>query len=157
MKNNKAIYSQGFINIVELQKRIDNIQYRINQAQKVIRKRRNVEKVANISLSNLCAMISFLSPQAKSVIYETWVLNYFNLKKIPSSLNRGDGVSEVEEYYEIKISNNNFKNMINIRQIRLYQEVDYYIICYLDEEEIDNSKYFILNHRQMVEECEKTW
>ena len=82
---------------------------------------------------------------------EKFVTEAFDGEHVPSKANRGDfRVGDI--FYESKMSTTNAKRIMNIRQIRLYQQIDYYVCGYIDELDLANSKCFILTKEEMANE-----
>ena len=95
-----------------------------------------------------------MSPQAKAPLGEKFLCNLLNYTKISSREDRGDAVDSNGIYYEFKNSFTNKGQNLNIRQIRLWQEVDYYYCFYINEEELDKSVFFVLSKDEMINEVE---
>jgi uncharacterized CHY-type Zn-finger protein len=93
-----------------------------------------------------------LTAQAKAPLGEKFLCNLLGLRRISSREARGDATDGNGTYYEFKNSFSNQKENLNIRQIRLWQEVDYYYCFYINEEELDRSVFFVLSKEQMIEE-----
>lgn len=96
--------------------------------------------------------ISNLTAQSKAPLGEKFICKQLNFKKIPASKNSGDAIDSDGNIYEFKNSFTNKGNNLNIRQIRLWQPIDYYYCIYIDEEDIDNSLFFVLTKEQMTKE-----
>lgn len=153
-----AIYSKGHIKTEELRQYIQRLLILCNNGQQMLNNNfvsSGQIPVRSLSLDELCTIVGCLNSQSKASIYEAWLLNFFHLMSVSPKENRGDGVSENKEYYEIKISSTNTRNVLNIRQIRLYQQLNYYIVAYFDELFPSKSKCFLLTHEEMKEECKK--
>lgn len=112
----------------------------------------SLEEVDNAIL--FYSLITSLSAQAKAPASETFVCKKLALIKIPAKENRGDAKDKNGLYYELKNSFTNVGQNLNLRQIRLWQPVDYYIVFYIDEEEITNSIFFKLTKEEMTREVE---
>lgn len=95
---------------------------------------------------------SNLTTQMKAPLGEKFLCHMLNLKAVSSKENRGDAVDNNNVYYEIKCSFTNKEENLNIRQIRLWQDIDYYYCFYINEEELEKSLFFILSKKQMEEE-----
>lgn len=93
-----------------------------------------------------------LSPQAKAPAGEKFLCNILGYSQVSSRENRGDAVDKNGVYYEFKNSFTNQKQYLNIRQIRLWQEIDYYYCFYINEENLDESLFFVLSKQEMTEE-----
>lgn len=96
--------------------------------------------------------ISNLTAQSKAPLGEKFLCYQLNYKRISANKNSGDAIDDNGNIYEFKNSFTNKGNNLNIRQIRLWQPIDYYYCIYIDEEKIENSLFFVLNKEQMIEE-----
>ncbi|MGY5139590.1 hypothetical protein ACUZ9N_02535 [Mycoplasmopsis gallinarum] len=95
-------------------------------------------------------IISFLTPQSKSIWIETKIIEKLELKKIKANLNRGDAINKNNEYIEIKISTpSKFGNILNLVQIRPFQNLDYYFCVFVDDINFQNNFFFVLNKKEM--------
>lgn len=97
-------------------------------------------------------VISVGTAQAKAPEVEKFIARKMGWTKISPSLNKGDFKTPENNYIELKNSFSNKAGCLNLRQIRLWQEVDYYLCVYIDETNIDNSVVLLLTHEQMEEE-----
>ena len=96
-------------------------------------------------------LCSFASAQQKSREIELWIVDLLHAKPVPASLDRGD--CHVDgEYIEIKVSTTNASGYLNIRQIRPWQELDWYICAYIEERRPQRSVAFRLTRDQMKAE-----
>ena len=111
-----------------------------------------IEKCDNAILYYMAT--ASLSAQKKAPMGEKFLCNKLNLKQIPSREDRGDAVDENGIYYEFKNSFTNEAKNLNIRQIRLWQDIDFYICFYINEENLDDSIFFKLTKQEMEEEVE---
>lgn len=93
-----------------------------------------------------------MNAQAKAPLGEEFLCNLLGYTRISSREDRGDAVDENGIYYEFKNSFTNQRQELNIRQIRLWQDVDYYYCFYINEEELEKSVFFILTKEEMIEE-----
>jgi hypothetical protein len=97
--------------------------------------------------------IAFLSSQAKAPLIEDYIKHKLNLNSVPSSINRGDGYhGSSNKYYEIKASTNNQANTLNLVQIRAWQDVDYYLAVFINENNLQKSYVFLLTKSQLKQE-----
>jgi len=95
-----------------------------------------------------------LTAQAKAPMGEKFLCNKLNLERVSSTIGRGDAVSADGVYYEFKNSFTNQAENLNIRQIRLWQNVDFYYCIYINEVELEKSLFFVLTKEEMMEEVE---
>lgn len=93
-----------------------------------------------------------LTAQAKAPMGEKFLCNILGFTRVSASEDRGDAVDNNGIYYEFKNSFTNQAQNLNIRQIRLWQDVDYYYCFYINEEHLDQSVFFVLTKEQMIEE-----
>lgn len=97
-----------------------------------------------------------LNPQSYGTRIENRIRDELNYTKVPAKDNCGDLISPNDKKVEVKISlltpSNDSLNMV---QIRLFHDVDYYLCIAYDCRDITNyRKYtFLLTHDEMVEEC----
>lgn len=102
-------------------------------------------------------LIALGSAQAKAPEFEKFLARKTGWTKIKANQNRGDyHNSQDNTFIELKVSFTNKENNLNIRQIRLWQEVNYYLAIYVDHNNLLNSKVYLLTHEQMVDEVRKS-
>lgn len=118
--------------------------------QEDLSKIKNPEDINNPIL--FFTIIATLTAQSKAPLSEKFIGRKLNMKKIAASLDRGDFTTFDGEYLELKTSFTNAEQCLNLRQIRLWQNVDYYLCIYIDEEDLSNSLVFYLTKEQMKEE-----
>lgn len=97
-------------------------------------------------------VISVGTAQAKAPEAEKFIARKMGWTKISPSLNKGDFKTAENKYIELKNSFSNKAGCLNLRQIRLWQEVDYYLCIYIDETNISDSVVLLLTHEQMEKE-----
>lgn len=95
---------------------------------------------------------STLTAQAKAPLGEKFLCNLLGFRRVSAKEDRGDAVDEQGNYYEFKNSFTNQAQNLNIRQIRLWQEVDYYYCFYINEQDLQESVFFVLTKEQMMDE-----
>ena len=93
-----------------------------------------------------------LTAQAKASLGERFLCNLLGYTRVSSREDRGDAVDKEGMYYEFKNSFTNQRQNLNIRQIRLWQNVDYYYCFYINEEDLDKSVFFVLTKDEMIKE-----
>lgn len=93
-----------------------------------------------------------LTVQQKAPLGEKFLCKLLGYTSVSSREDRGDAVDKNGNYYEFKNSFTNQAKNLNIRQIRLWQDVDYYYCFYINEEDLDKSVFFVLTKEQMIEE-----
>ena len=101
------------------------------------------------------ALISSLVPQSKGTLVEKFLCKKMNYQRVPKSFNRGDAKDNNNNYYEFKTSFTNKDEKLNIRQIRPWQNVDFYYCFYINENDIDKSVFFVLTKDEMLKEIEE--
>jgi hypothetical protein len=95
------------------------------------------------------------SPQKRTGFIEDKMRRLFSWKKVKASEAKGDYIDKDGKYFELKCSSTNDFNLINLLQIRPWQEVDYYRVIYFDLDEPRKSKSYILSKNEMIAEIEK--
>ncbi|MDR3227083.1 MAG: hypothetical protein LBT56_05370, partial [Prevotellaceae bacterium] len=95
--------------------------------------------------------IAFLNAQSKSSKIEQFIRKKLEHNTVKTK-DRGDGEKD-RKFYEYKISTTNKDKQINALQIRLWQEVDYYLLGYIDEQQFENSRLYLLPHDEMKKQC----
>lgn len=93
-----------------------------------------------------------LSAQAKAPLGEKFLCNLLGYTRVSSKEDRGDAFDKEGIYYEFKNSFTNQQQNLNIRQIRLWQNVDYYYCFYINEEDLEKSIFFVLTKEEMIKE-----
>ena len=100
-----------------------------------------------------------LNPQSYGARIETYIKERLGFTKVKAKDNRGDIMNSVANlFYEVKISLLTLSNpALNLVQIRLWQENDYYLCVAYDLRDISNyRKYiFLLTHDEIEKECER--
>ncbi len=98
-----------------------------------------------------------LKPQRYGFRVQAYFSLLMGYKLIPSSLDSGDFENKYGELVEFKCSFLGLNsNVINVRQVRLWQDIHYYYIFEVDFTDLDKIKYktFKLTKQEMIEECE---
>ena len=114
------------------------------------------QNLMNLNEKNFIKKVSLLTPQSYGNKIEKWINKQIKSKMVMARHNRGD-LNLKGKYIEVKSSiitkSNPFLNMV---QIRLYQDLDYYLCCAFDVRDIRNYKsyFFLLTHDQMEEEMD---
>lgn len=137
--------------------------------EKILKKAQNIhnllEQAMSDGISTLDDIINYgnarlyytctasLSAQKKAPMGEKFLCKLLNYTQVPSKEDCGDAVDENGIYYEFKNSFTNQAQNLNIRQIRLWQDVDYYYCFYINEDNLDESIFFVLTKEQMAEEA----
>jgi len=96
--------------------------------------------------------IAPFSAQKKAPLGEKFLCHKLNYQRIAASKNMGDAIDQDGTIYEFKNSFTNQNQNLNIRQIRLWQPIDFYYCFYINEKDLDKSIFFELTKDQMIEE-----
>lgn len=129
-----------------------NKKYDIDRAIYILE--HNKSDIMDLSVDNFHNIMKNFSTQKRSPYYEKYLIELFNMKKVLATENRGDAIDNNGKYYEYKISFKNEANKLNIRQIRLYQDIDYYLCVYFGDKNEDRYV-FILTKKEIQKEIEK--
>jgi hypothetical protein len=97
----------------------------------------------------LMYMKLYFTPQSYGIRIQNRIIKENGWNSIPSTLNRGDSIDKDGKYNEIKISYLTPNDFYNLIQIRLYQNIDYYYLMFVDSEY--NPIYVTLTESQMKE------
>ena len=97
-------------------------------------------------------LTSSLSVQAKAPLGEKFLCNKLGFTRIPANKNQGDAVDSNGYHYEFKNSFTNKQENLNMRQIRLWQNIDWYYCIYINEDNIEDSLFFALTKEEMIYE-----
>ncbi|MGZ9413446.1 hypothetical protein [Mycoplasma sp. Z386] len=141
--------------IKDIFKVIESYKIRINNFNKYVNKESiDEQKLEDITSSiKYFFIISVLSPQSKSTLQQTFIEKKFEFEKISPKLEKGDSKDKDNLYYEIKCSTPSANgNILNIVQIRLHHELDYYLCVFIDDLFYKNNFLFLLTKEEMEEE-----
>lgn len=153
MQESKMITNGGIINLRCFATEIEAVLERAAAAQKSLKTLQDDARIDTVPSSTFFAMCSVLNAQRKAPLIERFVYSRLSLEKISASENCGDAVNRSSNTkYELKISTTNYSECINVRQIRLWQDVDYYLVAYIDELDVSSSYVFLLTHAEMEKE-----
>jgi hypothetical protein len=97
-----------------------------------------------------------LSPQRYGLRMQDYFGYMLNFKKVPSKKDRGDYLSTTGQFVEFKCSFlKEYQREINVKQIRLYQDLSYYLVFTVDYSDYFNIKYktYMLSKLEMEQEC----
>lgn len=97
----------------------------------------------------------FLKPQSYGTRIENYIIKTLGYKKVKSSAVCGDACTKNNNHVEIKISVLTPTNdSLNLVQIRLFHNIQYYLCVAYDLRDIKNYKkyMFLLTHDEMVQE-----
>lgn len=111
----------------------------------------NIEECKNSFL--FYTVISNYSVQRKAPLSDKYLIRKLGYQSVSASQNRGDACDKAGHYYEFKTSFTNKGNKLNLRQIRLWQPVDFYYCFFINEEDFSQSLAFVLTKEQMEEEA----
>ena len=107
--------------------------------------------VFDVPFSDLAKIARFENAQRKGVLYQDYVIAKIGASPVHSSKDRGD-YEKYEKFGEIKISFTNKNDNLNVRQVRTYQNIDEYVVMFVNENYPDRSKVFRLDSEQMKKE-----
>ena len=82
----------------------------------------------DISETDFYKIVSVLSPQSRSAIYQNYYIARNGREKIPANSDKGDFRDGDGQYAEYKASAQNQGDVLHIVQIRPWQKIDYYIV-----------------------------
>ena len=85
---------------------------------------------------------------------EKFLCHKLNMIRVSPSEDRGDAKDSNNLYYEFKNSFTNEAQNLNIRQIRLWQNIDFYYCIYINEQDLNKSLFFVLSKEEMEKEVE---
>lgn len=131
------------------------IKNQTNLVAKAVEFLRNLDNDKELSFTDLIKVSALYNPQQRSSLLENELKNKNNWERISPSENLGDYYDKNKKSFELKTSATNKKNLINIDQIRPWQNVDYYKVIYYDLENPKKSKEYNLTKNQMLEEVKK--
>lgn len=145
-----------------IEKHLSSLEYKISIVKNLIEKYKNenIKFVSDISDNkDFSSIISLLSSQRKSPQYEKRFGKVFDLIKMKPKDCKGDFRNKDNKYIEFKcstpsINGENIIYTLNIVQIRLKHNIDYYICMFIDDVNWKNNYIFKLTHNQMKEECD---
>lgn len=104
-------------------------------------------------------LTSFVSAQSKAPSIDKFIARVIGGEIISPSEERGDVhiidpiFFSADDYVELKTSTTNESHNLNARQIRLWQNVDYYILSYINELDLGNSIVYLIPHDDMTNLC----
>lgn len=122
-----------------------------------IAKKSEDETIDLLSQSNadfFAFLSTFPTPQSKSTPIENFIISKIGGVKVKASEDRGDFTKD-GKFFEVKASTTNTGNNLNIRQIRPWQDVDYYVCAFIEENNLVRSKVYVLTKEQMLSEIEE--
>lgn len=107
------------------------------------------------TLQELIKLSAIYNPQQRTSMFENYLKIKNGWEKIAASDGCGDYRDKDGKIFELKMSSTNSTGNININQIRLWQNVDYYRIIYWDIENPAESKEYVLSEKQIEREVER--
>lgn len=131
-------------NLKEVKKQYDDVRSYVESLQDDLYEKNEKE---------FMTLVNFLPSQSYGNKIEKYLKKKLNLYDV-RNMDKGDAVDDNNNYHEIKCSLLDKTNKINIVQIRLWQDVDYYLIgVFIPSEE----NYYILKltKDEMEKECDK--
>lgn len=108
------------------------------------------------SSQDIVKLCSLLTPQGKSRELEMLLAKtrLQDADLISPGLDTGDARTDDDLLWEMKTSTSNVKDSLNLRQIRCWQQIDFYLCSYLNEDNPENSKFYVLSKEQMWQEVQ---
>ena len=141
------------MNIQEIKKSYEEKLKQLQDSLSLLGQYDDNEDVINITSNRLFyQIISGYSVQKKAPISDKHLITFFSFIPVPANQNHGDAKDDKGKFYEFKTSFTNKGNNLNIRQVRLWQKVDYYYCFFINEQEIEQSLFFKLSHEEMSKE-----
>lgn len=140
--------------VSEISKDIEKQIRQLQTLQALLKQERpdtNIEECENSLL--FYTVISNYSVQRKAPLSDKYLIRKLGYQSVPASQDCGDACDDTGCYYEFKTSFTNKGNKLNLRQIRLWQPVDFYYCFFINEEDFSQSLAFILTKEQMEEEA----
>ena len=95
-------------------------------------------------------MYACFTSQSYSGRIEARIIIEYGLTKIGADLDRGDCINKNRKYGEIKVSYKTLKNQFNFVQIRPHQDLDFYILQCINQDEDFRVYNFFLTKAQMT-------
>jgi len=111
----------------------------------------------DLRLNEFLLQAKTLPPSAYGYRMQSYFSMLFDCQVISSKSDLGDFINQLEQVIEFKCSFlSESMNKINIKQIRLWQDIDEYYVFVSDFEKYDDIKTYLfkLSKSQMVEECD---
>lgn len=150
------------MNILEIRKQNQAIVRRTLERERLISEAIEKGEIdINTSIEDIKApklffnLLQDVSAQQKAPRIEKFIANRMGWKIVPSSEDRGDFITPDGKYIESKMSTNNQAEQANLKQLRMWQSVDYYLCGYIDQYELENSIIYFLTKEEMLEQVEK--
>jgi len=109
------------------------------------------KEITKLGVKEFIKKMCLINPQSYGNKIEYYLQYKLNGKKVKPNENRGD-ILVKNKYIEIKSSIiTKTNNSLNLVQIRLFQNIDYYLFASFDVRDIKNFKehYFLLSHDEM--------
>lgn len=111
----------------------------------------------DLRLNEFLLQAKTLQPSAYGFRMQSYFSMLFDCQVISSKSDLGDFINQLEQVVEFKCSflSDNM-NKINIKQIRLWQDIDEYYVFVSDFENYEDIKTYLfkLSKSQMIEECD---
>lgn len=140
--------------VSEISKDVEKQIQQLQTLQSLLRQEQpntNIEECENSLL--FYTVISNYSVQRKAPLSDKYLIRKLGYHNVPASQDCGDACDDANYYYEFKTSFTNKGNKLNLRQIRLWQPIDFYYCFFINEEDFSQSLAFILTKEQMEEEA----
>lgn len=116
----------------------------------------NCSSIDDLDFKTLSRLLMVLNPQKRTAIIEKRLKLHFGWVTVDPKADKGDYIDSDNKFFELKTSCPNSSNKIMIRQVRIWQPVNYYLILYIDCYNLENSQAFTLTKEEMeVEACKR--
>lgn len=139
--------------IYEIEQDIEKQIARLSKTLELLKQedmKKDIEQCKNSYL--FYTMIANYSVQRKAPLSDKYIINKLGYQSVKASEDRGDAKDNHERYYEFKTSFTNKENKLNLRQIRLWQDIDFYYCFFINEQDFSRSVAFSLTKEQMAQE-----
>lgn len=135
--------------ISDIEKYIKNVKFKLHNSDFLLNKYKDYKYLEDIKdKKDFYLLIAPLTAQSKSTKYENLICKILNGMKIKAEADKGD-------FVEIKCSTpSKDGNILNVVQIRLHQQIEYYICAFIDDISYKNNFIFKLTKEQMKHECD---
>lgn len=113
----------------------------------------NCNDIRDLRFDIYCRLLMILSPQKRTSLIEKRLRLHFGWVTVNASKELGDYIDNQNKYFELKTSCPNSSDKIMVRQVRLWQNVDYYLVLYIDCFNLLESQAFVLTKDEMIDEA----
>lgn len=143
---------------MEVEEMIIDVQIQINKMNRILELLNKEEKTSSIedctNAELFYSLISNYSVQRKAPLSDKFVIKKLSFFPVAAKENQGDAKDKDNHYYEFKTSFTNKGNKLNLRQLRPWQNIDFYYCFFINEEDFSKSKIYTLTKQQMLNEID---